>query len=255
MKRMFQEFFLPLFKKKYQAKELFTSSHSIWSVSEAVFQETFVKKNKSIIENGVEWGVTAKPGHINVTFKSREKQPIQNIEEKLSNDYKELIGDDIFHFIHDMLVSHRKTISTAESCTGGLVGKIITDMPGSSSYYIGSIIAYHNDVKSKLISVKKETIIQDGAVSEDAASEMATGVQNLLSTDYSISVTGIAGPTGGTKDKRVGLVFIGIKSGKEKPEVFRYEFPFNREAFREYVANISLFHLFKKLKKDLGNIL
>jgi nicotinamide-nucleotide amidase len=102
------------------------------------------------------------------------------------------------------------TLAVAESCTGGLIGKRITEIPGSSSVYLGGVIAYDNAVKTALLGVNPETIKNYGAVSEQTASEMARGAAMRLSTDIGVSTTGIAGPGGGTDEKPVGLVYIGI---------------------------------------------
>ena len=109
------------------------------------------------------------------------------------------------------------TLACAESCTGGLVGKRITDVSGASEVFLGGCITYANEVKVKLLGVKEETLRRYGAVSEQTAREMAAGVRRALGADIGVSVTGIAGPGGGTKEKPVGTVFVGIssKSGEQ----------------------------------------
>ncbi|MGD2104515.1 MAG: CinA family protein [Anaerolineae bacterium] len=102
------------------------------------------------------------------------------------------------------------SLAVAESCTGGLVSHRITNVPGSSDYYRGSITAYANDVKQSLLHVRGETIAHHGAVSEQVAQEMAHGARLTMEADVGVSVTGIAGPTGGTIEKPVGLVFIAL---------------------------------------------
>jgi PncC family amidohydrolase len=102
------------------------------------------------------------------------------------------------------------TISVAESCTGGLIGSLLTSIPGSSDYFIGGVIAYSNEVKINLLSVSPQTLKKFGAVSEETVREMAHGVKSLLKTDVGISVSGIAGPAGGTKNKPVGTVALGV---------------------------------------------
>ncbi len=109
-----------------------------------------------------------------------------------------------------LLKDRRLTLAVAESCTGGLVGHRITDVPGSSNYYRGSIVAYASDVKERLLGVPRETLLIHGAVSEPTAREMARGVRSLLDADLGVSATGIAGPAGGTPEKPVGLVYIGL---------------------------------------------
>lgn len=250
MKKMFSDYFLPIMKKDYNKENLQSRSRSIWGITESIFQATFIEKHSDIISEGVEWGVTAKPGHIKVTFKSTSSDNLRKIIGYLDSEYKEKIGDEIFQAIHSMLTSSKRTVSTAESCTGGLVGKILTDISGASAYYLGSVVAYHNDIKHSILGVKKTTLESVGAVSSETAAEMASGVQHKFNTNYAISVTGIAGPLGATKDKKVGLVYIGIKANHEEAKVFKYDLPLNRELFRDYVANIALFHLYKKLMQD-----
>jgi len=102
------------------------------------------------------------------------------------------------------------TISVAESCTGGLIGSLLTSVPGSSDYFAGGIIAYSNEVKRNLLSVSSQTLDEFGAVSEETVREMSRGVKKLLKTDVGISVSGIAGPTGGSKNKPVGTIAMGV---------------------------------------------
>lgn len=111
------------------------------------------------------------------------------------------------------------TIATAESCTGGLIGKSLTDVSGASAVYWGGVISYDNSVKENVLGVKKETLQSVGAVSYDTACQMAAGVKALLKTDIGISTTGIAGPGGGTKEKPVGTVYVGI-AYKDKVDGF-----------------------------------
>lgn len=113
----------------------------------------------------------------------------------------------------NLLSKYNLTVSTAESCTGGMIASNITDLSGASSYFGMGVVTYSNEAKSKLIGVSSETLEKYGAVSEQTASEMAQGVRKLSGSDISISVTGIAGPTGGSKEKPVGLVYVAV-SGK-----------------------------------------
>ena len=112
-----------------------------------------------------------------------------------------------------MLKERGLTISTAESCTGGLIAKSLTDVPGASSVFWGGVISYDNSVKENVLGVKRETLMTLGAVSYDTACQMAKGVKELLKTDIGISTTGIAGPGGGTPEKPVGTVYVGIAYG------------------------------------------
>ncbi len=105
------------------------------------------------------------------------------------------------------------TVAVAESCTGGLVGHRITNVPGSSAYYKGSVTAYSYDVKELILHIQRDTLDRYGAVSERAAREMARGVRRALHADIGVAVTGIAGPEGGSPGKPVGLVYVALAAG------------------------------------------
>lgn len=109
-----------------------------------------------------------------------------------------------------LLRQRRLTLAVAESCTGGLIGHRITNVPGSSDYYQGSVTAYSYDVKELILNVRHDTLYRHGAVSEQTAQEMAQGVRCALRADVGLSVTGIAGPGGGTAEKPVGLIYIAL---------------------------------------------
>lgn len=114
--------------------------------------------------------------------------------------------------IGPQLLDRGLTLVTAESCTGGLVGHLLTSQPGSSAYYLGGVVSYSNVLKMRLLGVREETLEVHGAVSEETALEMARGARRRLGGDIGVSVTGIAGPGGGTESKPVGLTFIGLSS-------------------------------------------
>ncbi len=111
------------------------------------------------------------------------------------------------------------TIATAESCTGGLIGHTLTAVSGSSHYYLGGVISYSNHIKEEWLGVQAQTLLQHGAVSEATAREMAEGIRKKFKSDIGLSSTGIAGPTGGTPTKPVGLVWIGISINDETQTV------------------------------------
>lgn len=133
------------------------------------------------------------------------------------------------------------TLACAESCTGGLISKRITDIAGCSDVFVGSCVTYANEAKVKLLGVSEETLKEWGAVSEQIAKEMARGVRNALGTDIGVSVTGIAGPDGGTPEKPVGTVFLGI-STKEGEQVRRLSLSAMRS--REYIRCVSASNIF-----------
>ena len=129
------------------------------------------------------------------------------------------------------LLAAGKTVAVAESCTGGLIGGRITSVGGSSACFVGGIISYSNELKEKLLGVGHDLLVEHGAVSEPVAKAMAEGVIGATKADYSISITGIAGPDGGTDEKPVGLVYIGL-AGAGDTVVRRFVFEGNRNAVR-----------------------
>jgi PncC family amidohydrolase len=110
------------------------------------------------------------------------------------------------------LVEQGRTVAVAESCTGGLIGHRLTQVPGSSAAFLGGVIAYHNDVKQRVLRVPVDVLEREGAVSEAAALAMADGARHLLGADVAVAVTGIAGPSGGSEDKPVGLTYVALAS-------------------------------------------
>lgn len=130
-------------------------------------------------------------------------------------------GDTIEKVVSNLLTQENLSISTAESCTGGKIASMLTSISGSSSYFRGSVVAYSNQIKQKVLGVSPEKLDKFGAVSEEVVKEMADGVRKLMNTDISIATSGIAGPGGGTKEKPVGTVWIAI-SHKEQTLAIKY---------------------------------
>jgi 1,2-diacylglycerol 3-beta-galactosyltransferase len=134
--------------------------------------------------------------------------------------------------IGEMLTRKNLTVSTAESCTGGLLGHVLTGVSGSSAYYLGGVISYSNSVKAKILGVNYETLLEHGAVSHQTAQEMAEGTRERLDATIGLSTTGVAGPTGGTPEKPVGLVYIGI-STENDTQSYECHFSGDREDIKE----------------------
>ena len=134
--------------------------------------------------------------------------------------------------LFDFLKQNNLTISAAESCTGGMIASTITNVSGASDIFGMGVVTYSNEAKMKLIGVSEDTLKRYGAVSEQTVSEMATGVLKLSGSDVSVAVTGIAGPTGGTPEKPVGLVYIGV-SGKYGTFSYKNNFTGNRDDVRK----------------------
>lgn len=144
------------------------------------------------------------------------------------------------------------SVSVAESCTGGLVSSLLTDISGSSAYIRENIVTYSNEAKVKYLGVKQETLEQYGAVSEQTAKEMANGLVIQTNSDYAVVTTGIAGPTGGTDEKPVGLMYIGLsdKNSCKITKVLAWKF-LPRKIMKKYFAKIALIELYNFVEKDI----
>ena len=156
-----------------------------------------------------------KDGTIRLRLSSYGEATAEEMDEQIAallpliNDYIIALDDKPLEAIlGELLKQKNATIATAESCTGGRLAAALNALPGSSSYYLGSVVAYANDVKQQVLGVEQDTLAQYGAVSEQTVREMAEGVRRLMHTDYAIATSGIAGPDGGTEDKPVGTVWI-----------------------------------------------
>ncbi|MEO0136595.1 MAG: CinA family protein [candidate division WOR-3 bacterium] len=147
-----------------------------------------------------------------------------------------------------ILLSKRLTLSVCESCTGGMLGSMITSIPGSSNYFKGGVIAYSNELKIKLAQVRKKTLQDFGAVSRQTAREMAEGTKAKTGSDLCLAITGIAGPGGGTKTKPVGLVYIGLAL-PNKTIVKKFFFKGNRAQIRKQACFQALKLLIQNLKR------
>lgn len=141
--------------------------------------------------------------------------------------------------VHQLFIGSGATLSVAESCTGGLLGSLITSLSGSSSYFAGGVISYANSVKTAVLGVQNETLENHGAVSAATVKEMAAGVQRLTKATYSLAITGIAGPDGGSPEKPVGTCFVGL-AGPEGVSAYALSFPSTRDRIRRYTAFASL---------------
>jgi len=151
-----------------------------------------------------------------------------------------------------MLRKHHLSVSSAESCTGGLISSLLTDISGSSEYITENIITYSNEAKRKYLNVKEETLDTFGAVSEQTAEEMAAGLKEQTKSDYTVVTTGIAGPTGGSKSKPVGLMYIGLanKQNVQSIKVLAPEY-LPRVIMKKVFAKKALTELYKFVEKDI----
>ena len=248
LKNMFPKFLKYYVKENNLKSQIYIKDIITYGIGESVLETTV----KDLFTEGdifYEFLVKDYGTLIRLQTKIENKKNVAKIVKKLYNRISEfIIGEDderIENTIYECLNLGEKplTISTAESCTGGMIASKLIEVPGISKNFIESIVSYSNEAKIKRLKVKKETLEKYGAVSEEVAREMLAG----LKTDIGISTTGIAGPDGGTKDKPVGLVYIGIKV-KDEVKVFRRELKGDRNKIRQRAMMHALYNLLKILK-------
>lgn len=142
--------------------------------------------------------------------------------------------------IVETLKARGEVFCTAESCTGGQISKTVTDLAGVSAVFFGGVVSYANEIKEKLLGVRHKTLEKYGAVSEQTAAEMATGAVRALGADFSVAVTGIAGPDGGSEEKPVGLVYIACANKNGNVKVTKNLFSGDRKAVRDQTTKTAL---------------
>lgn len=176
-------------------------------------------------------------------------QYIDKIVEKVPEFFVSYGDTTLEETVLHMMKNRNLTVSTAESCTGGYISHMLTSYAGSSTVFMGGAVTYSNELKINMLGVKEETLIQYGAVSEEVALEMVNGAKQQYATDYSIAVTGIAGPDGGTPEKPVGTVWIAV-AGKHKVSTRKFNFGKVRLPNIERAAASALMMLFNLLKAE-----
>ena len=217
-------------------------------VSEAV--------ERLISQSGVEVAVgicaSRREIRVDLEFAAEDKDQAGCITRELKNlfaDFYYSSGAAVEQVVAEGLINRGRTLAVGESCTGGLLGGALTSVPGSSRFFLGGVTAYHNDVKMALLKVRREVLDNVGAVSEPVAQQLALGARSQTGADYGIGITGVAGPTGGTEDKPVGLVFICVSS-QQGDVVERFDFPGDRKDVRAAAVTAALHLLHRKLSAD-----
>jgi nicotinamide-nucleotide amidase len=255
---MLEEHCIPLLQKRFELPVIIHRTILTCNIG-----ESFLAKRIETLENEL-------PPHIKLAYLPNVGQVrlrlsgshthFETLKEEIDSivvKLYELIGEYIFGEETDtleknvgvLLKEKNKTIATAESCTGGCIAHLLTSVAGSSSYYIGSVVSYANQIKINELGVNPQTFKTVGAVSEECVIQMADGVRKKFNTDYAISTSGIAGPDGGTDEKPVGTVWIAISS-KTKTIAKQFNMGDNRERTIQRTAIQGLDLLRKMLLED-----
>jgi len=191
---------------------------------------------------------------IHLTARGRTEKEANDLLDRLSVQIEERLGNAVFSFAGETmeevvglkLALGGYTLAVAESCTGGLLAQRITDVPGSSKYFLGGIVSYANEVKTKALGVEPMLLLEHGAVSGPVAEAMAEGIRSRMETDFGLAITGIAGPGGGTEEKPVGTVFIAL-ADEIKTEHRKLHLPGDRHLIRWRASQAALDMLRRRL--------
>jgi nicotinamide-nucleotide amidase len=225
-------------------------------MGESVVQQKIDPSLKSLVEAGLEVGYCARPGQVDVRLSAIGAQSEKCVQEgeslvraQLGKYIFGIEDEDLETVMIRELIKRKQTLALAESCTGGCLSHRLTNVPGASAVLLAGLVTYSNDAKRKFLNVQAETLAAHGAVSEPVAREMAEGARASTQADYALSITGIAGPDGGTPSKPVGTVFIGL-AGPNGTTVHRNLNPYDRETFKQVTAQQALELLRRSLSKD-----
>ncbi|MEJ2657970.1 MAG: competence/damage-inducible protein A [Desulfobacterales bacterium] len=236
MQRMLSETVIPHMKKLRGVNDEFyiTKTISTFGLTESATSERVADISGMFPE--ITMGFRAKFPEIQIKLYGRGKnkktlhQSIADTAEAILNKLKDYVfsmnGSPMEAEVGRLLSEKKATLAVAESCTGGLISHMLTNVPGSSNYFLFSGVTYSNEAKQKVLGVPARVIERFGAVHETTAKEMAAGVRRIAGSDYGLATSGIAGPDGGTEEKPVGLVCIGL-ADRKSAEGFRFFYPFN----------------------------
>ena len=241
MKRMMDETVLPELEQLPRDELHVTTIRLTGIMESALYDQVKDLLNDNVVK------VAFLPGFLGVDVRlmSRDKDSLL----ELSGQFFDRLGNYVYaedwetleDAVGRLLIERGLTLATAESCTGGLLGNRITNVAGSSEYYLGGIVSYSDAAKMNLLGVSQETLKEFGAVSEETAKEMAAGARRVLQSDVGVSITGIAGPTGGTEDKPVGLVYIAVDVAGDvavRKFVFSEDRRYNKEVSAQAALNL-----------------
>jgi nicotinamide-nucleotide amidase len=243
LRPMWTEHVVPLLKREFAVAENFVCrTLKTTGIGESRVEEIIVKHLDEQVKGGLEIGYCARTGEVDVRFVCRGTNAsacvaaAEKITRRLLRDHVYGVDDEQLETVIVRLLTERKqTLALAESCTGGFIANRITNVPGASAVLLAGLVTYSNEAKQQFVEVSPSTLKEHGAVSEAVAREMVEGARLRTGADYAISVTGIAGPSGGTPEKPVGTVFIGLATPTTTCVVHKVN-SFDRETFK-YVTS------------------
>ena len=260
LRPMFADSVVPLLKRVLPLASPFVCrTLRTAGIGESVVQEKVAGPLAGVVGAGMDLGYCARPGQVDVRLAARGPGA-ERVVGEAEAIVQEVLGPQIYGIEDEeqetalvrLLASRSLTLALAESCTGGCIANRVTNVPGASAVLLAALVTYSNPAKETFLGVQAETLARHGAVSEPVAREMAEGARRQTRADYALSVTGIAGPGGGTPDKPVGTVFIGL-AGPAGTVVEHRMNPWDRETFKQVTAQQALDLLRRTVARGPGN--
>ncbi len=257
MHQMWRETAIPYLKRQGWGKEIiYSQTLRFWGIGESALAEKVAPflhlANPTVAPYAGQGQVKLRISACAAT-EVEAKRLIEPVAQQLQQigglDYFGSDTDTLASVVGQLLTEADETLGVAESCTGGGLGSMLTEAPGSSNYFLGGVISYDNSVKASLLGVSQSDLYSVGAVSKAVAIQMAAGVRSLLSTHWGVSITGIAGPGGGTETNPVGLVYIGLAKPDGVVECFKYQLGENRS--RASIRHASACNALDQLRRRL----
>lgn len=242
---------IPFIKKKFIPKRIFRETLNI-CLKKEVEVEPYLEKlqNKKL-----NIGIYPNFATTRVSFTSSDKNILQKAKNNLSKNFKEFIykseKGSIAEAVQNSFILKKKRLALAESCTGGAIASAITQIPGSSEYFLGSFVSYSNDFKKNILKVSNDTLKTYGAVSLQVVDEMVQGVLSLTEADFALAVSGIAGPSGGSLEKPVGTVAFAVQQRGKKIDKGILHLTGDRELIIKYSTSFALSLIWVKIESNL----
>jgi len=262
MRALMKNQIVPKLKQRFSFPFIFHKTVLTQGIGESHLSDLLTDWENSLAELNIKLAYLPAPGMVRLRLSTKgnnQQNLMVNVERKIE-ELKLIIPEYIYGYetfgeenetleqiIGKLLKSKKQTISTAESCTGGYISHLITKVPGSSDYYVGSVISYSYEIKETELGVSQKILDEQGAVSQPVVEQMARAIQKKYKTDYSIAASGIAGPGGGTNDKPVGTVWIALAT-PERVIAEKFQFGNHRERNIQKTTNAALNLLRKELE-------
>jgi nicotinamide-nucleotide amidase len=247
MKGMMTSSVLPMLQERFHLQPIVHRTLVTAGIGESFLAER-IKDFESTLPANIKLAYLPSYGMVKLRLSTRGNNPKMVAELEAEFDMlKQQVADvmvvdedkTMWQVVADVLLRQGKTLATAESCTGGYIAHLLTSQSGSSRYYLGGAITYDNALKQSITGVQQETLDTHGAVSAETVREMAEGIRKRTGADYALSVSGIMGPDGGSPEKPVGTVWVGI-AGKEETSTHQFQFRFDRMRNIELTSNYAL---------------